>query len=224
MLPIRRTHNIQPRGKRAGFSLIIVLIISLVGFAIVGVTLQLTVLSSGSGRVVSAAHTKYNILQDAVEEGKAALKKAMVGVEFPLTFDDDTFKEITSADMLLVDYDFDEDEPKGVVYDKGLNRSDLGRLGIAGNGGSLKVAIYDMQYDPRNVGSMTPDDLHMLPPSISPHGNSAWIGGIVGQTPPDPSKSTLHTGVYLIRATLEVEGAEKRTWILDSAMIQSNAY
>ena len=159
-------------GKRAGFSLIIVLIISLVGFAIVGVTLQLTVLSSGSGRVVSAAHTKYNILQDAVEEGKAALKEAMVGVDFPLTYDD-TGEKITSADMLLVDYDFDENEPKGVVYNRGLNRGDLGRLGIAGNGGSLKVAVYDMQYDPKKIpkevgdgeDEISPGELNMLPPS-----------------------------------------------------------
>ncbi|MDR1650861.1 MAG: hypothetical protein LBR87_03660, partial [Synergistaceae bacterium] len=61
--------------RRRGFSLIVVLIVSLLGLAIVGATVQMTFLSSGAGRFAASGVDKYNFLQDAVEEGKAHLKK-----------------------------------------------------------------------------------------------------------------------------------------------------
>jgi type II secretory pathway pseudopilin PulG len=139
-------------GARGGFSLVVVLIIAIIGLAMVGATLQMTMTSSGAGRVASATGVKYNFLQDAVEEGKAALKRAMSGDLAPPRFFTDTDPSpadgsITEADDLLIEVDFGAGT-NGIVKDLPLDKRDLGRLGIAGDSGTLVVAIYDMQYKP----------------------------------------------------------------------------
>jgi hypothetical protein len=49
------TRDTKKLKKRAGFSLIIALIISLIGLAVVGATLQIIVTAGGSGRVANAS-------------------------------------------------------------------------------------------------------------------------------------------------------------------------
>jgi len=224
MMRVIRTSNIKLLGKRHGFSLFSVLIISVLGMTIIAAFLQMTVLSSGSGRVVSAGNEKYNILQSAVQEGVAALHKAMFSEDDPIRCDGDTIETI---DCLLVAHDFGAG--LGIVCNKSLSGSDLGKLRIAGNSGTLKVAVYDMQYDPQKISptlSGTPALLNMLPPSVILEGGSGWGGRSVTTEAPDVDPNAHRTassnaGVYLVRATLNVSG---RTWILDSAMIQSTNY
>ena len=227
--------------KRAGFSLLIVLIISIVGLAIIAVTMQMTVLSTGSGRVVSAGNTKYNFMQDAVELGKAILRMAMDNSDERPVYKGKN-NPITDIDDLLIACKYCPDElelPDPWEFhcweiSRELNRADLGKLGIAGNGGQLVVKVYDMQYDWDAVDLANPDDEKMLPPSLELTGTAA-AGSYVGESgmlPIGPSNPTHddgfsggppkppeNAGVYLIRATLTIEG--KRT-ILDTAVIQAN--
>ena len=224
----RRFNHIKLFGKRHGFSLLLVLIISVLGMTMIAAAMQITVLSSGSGRVVSAGNEKYNTLQSAVQEGMAALHKAMVDNtdDGPIRCDGDT---IETVDCLLVAHDFGAGLELGIVCDRPLSGSDLGKLRIAGNSGTLRVAVYDMQYDPQKISptlSGTPALLNMLPPSLILEGGSGWGGRSVTTEAPDVDPNAHRTassndGVYLVRATLNVSG---RTWILDSAIIQSTNY
>ena len=232
--------------KRAGFSLIIVLIISIVGLAIIAATMQMTVLSTGSGRVVSAGNTKYNFMQDAVQLGKAILKRSMDDCDDPPVYKVKGDK-ITKVDDLLIGCKYCALGSEPVlpaswkfecwVISKTLNRADLGKLGIAGNEGELEVKIYDMQYEPSDVELIDTADEKMLPPSIklfgstTPGGYKGESGQVSYNTSPDgtpggggggggPPKQPSNAGVYLIRATLTIDN-NKQT-ILDTAVVQAN--
>jgi type II secretory pathway pseudopilin PulG len=216
---------------RRGFSLITVLIIAIIGVAIVGVTMQLMTSSSGAGRVASAAVTKYNILQAAVEEAKAVLKENMDNTNPPPRY----FKtsptpitastDITSSDMLLIETDLIAQGP-GIAVKRTLTRTDLGQLGIAGNNGDLSVAIYDMQYEPARVrvDLMSSADVARLPPSINLKGDADWDPSVRVKVAEEKAAGLLggnatNMGVYLIRARLVLNGSEDT---LDSSLMQSN--
>jgi hypothetical protein len=214
--------------KRAGFSLIVVLIISLVGLAILGATLQFTVSAGGAGRVAGASGAKYNLLQEAVEEGKAALMEIMDNTK-PIprhaNADEDDEPPIDDLSDLLVSADLGG-PARGVVKNQPISSSELGRLGImdnTGGGGTLSVHIYDMQYTPTLIddSSMPADEFEMLPPSIildfvnwSAYPNLKQANEEI--TGP---KGAANTGAYLIRATLSVGG---RKTTLDTAVLQAN--
>ena len=239
---IRRTPDILRSRKRSGFSLIIVLIVSMIGLAIIGATLQFTVMSSGGGRIVAAGNTKYNFLQDAVEEGKAALKAAMdvsdPDFKVPRHYSEEDVEKpletIGNVDELLIKYKFDTALANGVVFARSLSRSDLGKLGITGNGAVLDVKIYDMQYAASADVTIPAGELKLLPPSMLLYGSSSG-------PPPDPNlddpfkpkgdpktpqatesveSGAGNAGVYLIRASLLIDGQNSPT-ILDTALIQS---
>jgi hypothetical protein len=173
-----------------------------------------------------------------VEEGKAILKKSMDNTDDPPRFFDKAGiaedEIITDPDILLLDNAYSGGYPLGVAVNRPLNDTMLGRLGITGHSGTLTVRIYDMQYDPENVNdsALTTDGLNLMPPSVIATGADDWRGG--GPTTFDPDKKkpvagggggANNTGVYLIRATLNVNGAVASTnkmWMLDTAIIQSN--
>jgi type II secretory pathway pseudopilin PulG len=216
--------GMKKSARRRGFSLLAVLIIAIIGMAIVGGVIQVTVASSSGSRTSAASSVKYNFLQHAVEEGKAAVKAAMDDDVTLLKYNS-SMSTITSADELLVDWDFGAGT-NGIVKSKTLSKQELGRLGITGNSGELVVRIYDMQYDPGKIpevgaepGMISPEQFSLLPPSTplpsndDPYG-TAWA--------PDRKANHLtsdSTGVYLVRASLEVGGHET---VLDSAIFHSN--
>ena len=180
--------------KRAGFSLIIVLIISILGLAMIAATMQMTVLSTGSGRVVSAGNTKYNFMQDAVQLGKAILKQSMDDCDDPPVYKGG---EITKVEDLLITCKYcsggtpgcaGPDLPASWKFDcwkisRNLERADLGKLGIAGNSALLEVKIYDMQYstDPQYFKVTDSNELKLFPPSITLPGG-AGAHTYVGKT------------------------------------------
>ena len=236
MMSISRKPGMPRLGRRNGFSLIIVLIIALIGFAFVGATLQITALSAGGGRVSSAGNTRYNILQNAVEEGKAALKRAMDNDLPPLTYAGSHPSHLStpaatpppifsSFDELLVDYSFNSSLGRGVVLTSNLGRRELGRYGIRGSSGVLDVRIFDMQYNPISVGGLNANQQRWLPPSLILSQISASAGTNPSAINPEEAPSGLfassNAGVYLIRATLTVEGRQEPS-VLDTAVIQSN--
>ena len=218
------------RAKRKGFSLIVVLIVAIIGLAIVGTMVQMTVTSGGGGRVSSASGTKYNFMQDAVEKGKAALKESMNHTgDAPrfVGYYSTTPPVIAELDHLLISQDFPpiSGNPDGIVEDRAVSKAELGRLGIAGNGGTMLVKIYDMQYptDPSilTLSSSSPD-FNRLPPSIIltteeewddiPTAAPPWWKAIYSKATPDSN------GVYLVRAVLTIGGKET---VLDSSVVQS---
>jgi hypothetical protein len=222
--------------RKKGFSLIVVMILSLVNLAIMGVALQFAVSSSGGGRVNSAMAAKYNLLQNALEDGKARLKKSMDNDGPPHSYlhngiDTST---ITSPDMLLL-----IDRPATDVYTnlddsdfnlgtitQSLLKSDLERIGIFGDSGELTVKIYDMLYDPGSVAIKDAEYLRLMPPAMSLPGdeeeNTVWDLEDV---------RSAEVGVYLIRAALSVYDNNNEvhdtddpihTWSLETSVVQAN--
>ncbi|MDR3164917.1 MAG: hypothetical protein LBU13_05015 [Synergistaceae bacterium] len=239
------SYDPKKRKKHAGFSLIVVLIISLTGLAVIGVTLQFAVSSGGAARMAGASAVKYNLLQRAVEEGRAKLIEKMdntdpipryVGCD--LGDGDKGFPNywINSMACLLINRDLDDsaDTIDGIVKNETIHASALGRLGIFGSGsdGLLTVAIYDMQYEPARVvapdaspplplPTMTETDYKRLPPSII-LAKAVWRkdGDILAPDHNDQNATAAgRTGAYLVRATLKIGDRES---ILDSAILQAN--
>jgi hypothetical protein len=209
-----------------------VLVVSLIGLAIVGAVLQLTVLSSGSGRVVSAGNEQYNLLQTAVERGRTALKRAMYTSYCPPRY----YAPggiISEIDDLLINYygDYGENDRwcgKGMPFEsERLEGRDLGRLGIAGTWADLTVKIYDLQYPTDDavfrIPYENPDQVPLIPPSMmlfdqqfeEAEAQDIIYSGVGG----DPE---IQAGVYLIRASLVIDGRGDRPVKLDAAVIQAN--
>jgi hypothetical protein len=224
--------KINGRLRKRGFSLMAVLIISVLGLAIVGATLQIVVSSSGAGRASSAASVKYNLLQNAVEEGKSALRSSMDNLDPPLRYENYASTPtpvLHSADDLLVNKDFGTGA-KGIAKTTNLSKFDLGRLGITGNGGTLTVAIYDMQYPPNKIDPSLTDleIINRIPPSIELTAASNWHVGESYQShkerKDDNSAFVENNGVYLVRAELTLFNKNRppEVTVLDTAVIQSN--
>jgi hypothetical protein len=234
--------------RRRGFSLVVVLVISVIGMAIMGTTMQLTASSGGSGRMSSALVMKYNILQSALEEGRALLKQSMDNTGEPHRYlhkaGVNGSTPITGSNVLLLTDSPSPTEYPGVTFSLGnaisrsLNKSELARAGIFGDGGQLTVQIYDMQYDPSLVapvgtgaGEISPEEVRLLPPAVKLLGEDGFDVGITTDAPEDTRATGLdvgsgNAGAYLIRATLRVrraDGSPSVTWSADTSLIQANS-
>jgi hypothetical protein len=214
-------------GKNRGFSLLVVLVISMIALALTGALLQVSTNSAGVGRSNSAKDVKYNILQGGIEQGKAELGRIVKNADEIPKYTDKYGgaepTEIASVATLLIE--------KGEVVTETWTKSRLGRLGIAGDSATFKVRIYDMQYKPELVpsvdsGKITLKEMGLLPPSMTVSGGvpsgsdgTVWDPDDDGTIPGSGGGSSTNAGVYLIRASLEIGG---RDYLLDSAVIQSN--
>jgi hypothetical protein len=220
-----KTSKLLLNRKSRGFSLIVVLIVSIIALAIMGASLNVSMNAAGAGRTNSARDAKYNILQDGVEQGKAALMRiAEAAPQVPKYIDKyggAEPAEIVDLDTLLIE--------NGEVLTETWTKSKLGRLGIIGDSATFKVRIYDMQYKPELIpsvasGKITPEEVESLPPAITASGkkfsseaaaldpdDDGMIGGSGGNFADN-------AGVYLIRASLEIG---MKDYSLDTAVIQS---
>ncbi|MDR1508741.1 MAG: hypothetical protein LBS53_03810 [Synergistaceae bacterium] len=215
--------NFDKTCRKRGFSLIVVLILSLVSLAILGVTLQHAMGSGGAGRISSSSSGRYNLLQNSVEEGRAELKRIMSTDVSPprfQKFNDEGFK-ISAADDLLIDVD-PSGLGTGVISRENVSPAELAGMGIIGKNGAIEVKIYDMQYNGDSISeSITDAERKKLPPSIV-IAVSPWkvIGNIKDVVEDDSNKwRESNTGVYLVRAALTVDGRES---VIDTAVFQSN--
>ena len=232
--------------RKKGFSLAVVMLISFVGLVIVGAILQFAVSSSGGGRVNIATAEKYNLLQSALEDGKARLKESMNNKELPPKYTDkydgNVPENITSPETLLLPPQLDDGLELGEkIVMSWNNRAEMERIGIFGDSGELTVKIYDMQYDAAQVNITNPEDLQLLPPAmpqlpLNVTENNASAGGLEMTKAPDsvsggsgggtgnPDEGD-KGGVYLIRAALTVKdaaGTPIHTWSLETSVIQYN--
>jgi hypothetical protein len=208
--------------KKRGFSLLVVLIVSMIAMTLAGALLNLSVSASGAGRTNSARDVKYNILQDGIERGKAELMRIVENTsqipKYTDKFDGTEPAEIADLDTLLIN--------DGNVLTQTLTKSELSRLGITGGSATFKIRIYDMQYKPELVpsvdsGKITAKEIESFPPAMTVAAGSSssdgevlemdYNGTTAGGRPED-------AGIYLIRASLEIEG---NNYSLDTAMIQS---
>jgi hypothetical protein len=218
--------------KGKGFALLIVLFIAVVGLAMTGLLAQVMTVSSASGRVASAEITKSNLLQSALEEGKGLLKEVMDNKNPALRYFHNKSgnlisetTDITSVkDLYLADPSAKQSaKPLGYKKDRNLDKAALGPLGIFGDSGSLTVRIYDMQYDPKLV-KVSPAEIEFLPPAT----NIKETGFNEESSAPDQDRKKPPLsgfGIYLVRATLSIKGpapGSDKTWILDSAIVQSS--
>ena len=211
--------------KHRGFSLLVVLVVSMIALTLVGALLSVSVNAAGAGRANSARDAKYNILQGGVEHGKAELARLVRAApqipKYTDKYGGAEPAEITDLDTLLIE--------NGEVLTETLTKSKLGRMGIAGDSATFKVRIYDMQYRPELVpdaasGKITPEAVESLPPAISMTGKkslseaSALEPSDGVNTDGSADDSVDNAGVYLVRASLEIG---RNNYSLDTAVIQS---
>ncbi|MDR1020020.1 MAG: hypothetical protein LBL73_04595 [Synergistaceae bacterium] len=202
---------------RRGFSLITVLVISVVALGAVGVMMQFMSVSAGAGRTSSTINRDYNLLASEVENARAWLVHEVRESAPPGRIN--TAVPITSADMLLVSEDR-----------RALSRRDLSLYGLGGSAGTLTVKIYDMNYEPGYVQITDEAEQRQMPPSVrvydidggdsgdgEPTGPDDLVGGGTGGVSYDLTPS--NGGTYLIRAYLEIDGVQSGT--VDLALMAS---
>lgn len=209
--------NLRSEKSGRGFSLIIVLIISVIGMSLLGATVYMLGAFSGYSRASISHNTEYNVMQQAIEQGRGMLRDRMNNTDPPPRWTDkaNATPRIGSVDMLLI--------PDGRVIDRRLGAVELG-----GRPGRLVVRIFDMQYDPALVDK---DEAMIaeLPGSFILSAQEEWVNE---ETSAPIMEDVVFTGtannagVYLIRATLEFDvdgdGAVDTIKGIDSAVVQSN--
>jgi hypothetical protein len=207
--------------KRGGFSLIIVLILSIMGLAIVGVMLQLTAASSGAGIMATRGGHNYNMLSSEIENARATLAERLSDdIPAPRYFDPggsvSETGDVTALDMLVI--------PGGVVKDRALTTRELAEFGLK-DASRLVVKIYDMQYEPSLIKIPTDaDDFNLLPARVPVVGTGGDRPNDEPGGPPLPVSTgdsiADNAGSYLIRAMFEGQGG-KNLHSIEMAIIAS---
>jgi hypothetical protein len=197
---------------RRGFSLIIVLLISLVGLAVIGAVMNVATVNTGAGMTASTINRNYNLLVSEAEKARswiiASLDKGLVPGGGAIR------KAIMSPEELLVE------ELVGSGDVRTLSPKEMGLYGVGGNSGIVTLRIYNMQYD--NVSEkMNPADIQRLPPSMmlpADYGdknfepvNDASLGNGGGGSGGESGSGAANAGAYLIRASLEIDGVPSST-------------
>jgi hypothetical protein len=196
--------------KYNGFSLLVVLLLSVISMLLVGVTLDIMTSSSGAGRVSSRLGDTYNVLQSEIEKARSALKEEMSSRKDAIRCglsEKDTINSIQDLEVLKDGAPF-----LRVDYNRKF-------MGITGD---VSVRIYDMQYLPDKVapGVNAAD----LPPSVKLEGKEAETGTSEalepGMSVSSKSSPTPSAGVYLIRAVVTFENGI--THKIDVSIIQNS--
>lgn len=198
----------RPRGARRGFSLIVVLLVSLAGLSLLGGIVYMIDTSSGSSRFSVSQDMEYNVMQRGVEEGKAELRRRVAAVSVDLPHWSSTPDESipSSLSSLLI--------PNGTIVDRTVPGRELG----GNKEGRLTVNVYDLRYD----ASKVPNNAALimtLPPSIQIGGTPEPPGEIeIPGESPIGSTTASNAAAYLVRASLVIGGHRK---VLDTIVIQS---
>jgi hypothetical protein len=192
------------RGRR-GFSLIAVLLISLVVLIAVGAVMQIVIVNAGAGRTASAVNREYNFLVGEVERARTWIIENLDNSVIPPRLSGKPSgpgTTITTADDLLV-----------LSLDAG-----------GGSGAVTTVEIYDMWYAASDVSdTIDQAEVNRLPPAVTLSGTA---GDKNDEASPEPDEGKEEgggppgageAGAYLIRASLEIDGIPSGT--VDLALI-----
>ncbi|MDL2264075.1 hypothetical protein LJC31_05425 [Synergistaceae bacterium OttesenSCG-928-I11] len=208
------------KGKaRSGFSLVSVLIISIVGVAIMGGIAYMFNTYAGSSRVTIAQGEAYNLLQEGVERGKIFLREAMKSskTEAPLSwnFDESFSGEIEELETLLIK---DKNGVVGIIVPANGDDDDFETVSIGGADYKYTVKIYDMRYT--DVPIKNDDDLKAtLPPVMSFIAVTAKDEGPTLNVS-EGASDIGNAGIYLVRALLEpVDGGPLK--MIETAVVQA---
>ena len=188
------------RGRR-GFSLIIVLLVSLIGLAVVGAMMQIAMVNAGAGRTASTINRDYNLLVSEAEEARAWIIASLDNGKVPRRAD--IGAAITSADNLLV----------WNARRRDLSARDMGLYGLGGNSGTVTVKVYDMRYDADDVSLTEPVEINRLPPALIMSVGDIPKNEVTkdennlrdDSNSDDKKVPAAELGAYLIRASLEID-------------------
>jgi hypothetical protein len=139
---------------------------------IVGTVISTLSMQSGNTRTEEGMIHKYNNIESALEEGKAALIRYMDSPVLPRYFPKSGITEaspITSVEDLLI---ASGDAVIGVVADRTLAPKDLRKMGINGKRGRLTVKIYDMRYDASLI-NVPQEEIDLIPTAMNISGGGA---------------------------------------------------
>jgi hypothetical protein len=217
------------RSRRAAFSLVTVLLISVAGVSLLGAILYTFSTFAAASRVTVFKDIEYNSIQNEIEKAKALLTNKMKERTTPLTLDHhkleklkDAGGKITTVDDILVSDS--SDSAFGKWDDIAWSHGD--------ESGTLSVRIYDMLYDEYHNESMIPANaaeagmseeaferlISDLPPALSL--KRARREDEANPLHPDEfNEADPVSGVYLIRAALVLDSGEKK--LIETDVIQS---
>lgn len=207
------------RTRRKGFSLIGVLIVSLCGVLIMGGVMGMHETFSGASRRSIRSDDVYNVLEREVERAKGSLKMAMILRKKAFRCADP--ETVTGLESLLALRP--TDEGGGAFYDS------VSSVKVGGKTGTLRVAIYDMLYEPDALDAIPDAERYEMPLAVTAI-NSTGGPGDDAPTDPDSSmnggggpggdpSSLESVGVYLIRASLTLPSESDRR--IDVAVTQN---
>jgi hypothetical protein len=194
--------------KYKGFSLLIVMILSVVAMTLIGTALHFAVSSFGVGRTAVRSSYAYNILQSEIEKARSALKMEMASRK-------DAIKSGASGSGSINSIDDLEVLKNGVPF----WRADYTK-NVAGMNGNVSVRIYDMQYSMKDVASHAHSA--NLPPAVTLQVTAGSESEVMepGMTDSVGGGSAVNAGVYLIRASIAFPN--KITNKIDVAVIQNS--
>lgn len=202
------------KSRHEGVSLVVVLVLSMLGFILLGGAVYMISGFASSAKVSIAHNMEYNIMQEALEQAKADLRQRIrkTGVDAPRWNNKPgATPRIASPDMLLIE---------NGTFEQVIDQNKLGGKGFEG---VLTVKIFDMQYDPSlvDIPHTNREAIEQLPPSLR-------IPSTMDHFPPVYEAAIdgdiTDAGVYLIRATLRVADTRAAgswtTKTLETAVIQ----
>jgi hypothetical protein len=178
--------NDRIKSKKKGFSLIIVLMVTLCAMLLLGGALGLQEVFAGASVRSVASDQAYNVLEHEIEKAKGKLKMEMISRKEALRRAAPNGGISRLKDLLVVD-------GSGAVF---LDMNS--KVMVGGRMSDMSVRIYDMQYDPNQISAsaMPPEDVPLLPPAV--------------RTLNLDKANALSAGVYLIRASLKVPKEDER--------------
>lgn len=136
----------------AGFSLIAVLIVAVIGMALIGITFYISESSSGTASLSMQRSLEYNVLQDGLERGKSHLVQLCNNTDpVPLwTHVHTGGVKITNPGMLVI--------ADGTITDN---------VKINDVDGQLLIEIFDASYSESAVDTAVLTDVELMPPALS---------------------------------------------------------
>lgn len=204
---------------RAGFSLITVLIITIMSLAMMGSIIYVSATTAGSTRIDIAQADAFNIMQSGVEQAKAVLAAESRGVMRPLacTYEEMTSYTIESLDSLLIRRQEDGEAVGRVISDD--------EISIGGRKYSYTVSIYDMRYTGATIDAGDADSTLALKAEIPQL--MAFTVYRADSNDPNvlaPNEGDVEregAGIYLIRAVLTPKDSSGAPRVVETAVVQA---